>query len=58
MNPYELALYFWSTLAAIVVAVPFLVASVRGALHGAGRAHDPHSEPSLPSIPSWPSSPA
>lgn len=58
MNEYEFALYFWSSLVAIGLTVPFAGALVRWALGLLGHHDEPHSEPSLPSIPSLPSSPA
>jgi len=57
MNEYEFALYFWSSMVAIALSVPFAAAFFRWALHLGAHA-DRRPEPSLPSIPSCPSSPA
>jgi hypothetical protein len=60
MYEYTMAVYFWSLLAGVVVAVPFTALGIRvvaAALQGHDGPCKDEPPPSLTSLPSWPSSP-
>ena len=56
MSTYDLAVLFWSTVAAVAVVAPFAAVAVREAIRAIEHLHD-HPEDSHPSLVSVPSVP-